>query len=363
MKRKILSGLMASVCLILTFAMLLLPTVCASAPAPVKPIKLSYSDYSPASNWWYKNGEAWMRRLEEKTNHRLKITCYPGGTLLSQFDTYDGVLKGVADIGLIGASWTPGTFPISESVLEMPGIPVNSSHTAIYAKWDVYKKYAASLKQLSKVKVLMFLASTPMYMMSQGPINQLEDLKGKRIKVYGVMGDVVRALDAVPVEVPTVDTFIALQRKAIDGWWGPPTVLEGFKLAEVTNSITFTPFSNTLTFMYVMNLGVWNSLPKDIQKIIEEDVETVQLESSAEAFDAAQVRGLEYAMKTNKNWKNIFLSDEEQAKWIQRIQPVTTKNIDKVAAMGLPAHEVWAYYQERCKNYNKKFKPMGWWIK
>ena len=56
----------------------------------------------------------------------------------------------------------------------------------------------------------------------------------------------------------------------VKGILGPAEIMKGFRLAEVTKSTTKTTFLYNTVFVKVMNLSTWNSLPSEVQKIIEE---------------------------------------------------------------------------------------------
>jgi TRAP-type C4-dicarboxylate transport system substrate-binding protein len=87
--------------------------------ADEKVIKLKYSDiFAPA----HKNGimaQQWCKEVEKRTNGRVKITHFPGGTLTPPPQTYDSVVKGIADIGHTLAAYSAGRFLLTE-VLGQP---------------------------------------------------------------------------------------------------------------------------------------------------------------------------------------------------------------------------------------------------
>jgi TRAP-type C4-dicarboxylate transport system substrate-binding protein len=114
--------------------------------------------------------------------------------------------------------------------------------------------------------------------MSHGPgvvhtkkrVNKLEDLKGMKLRSTGTVAKIVSALGAVPVAMPQTETYEALSKGIVDGLMSPVEVLQGWKFGEVVGNTTLdlgTAYG--LGFFIVMNKEKWNSLPPDIQKIIE----------------------------------------------------------------------------------------------
>lgn len=50
--------------------------------------------------------QPWAKAIEEATNGQVKITSYPNQTLLQADAIYDGVVNGIADLGLSCFSYT-----------------------------------------------------------------------------------------------------------------------------------------------------------------------------------------------------------------------------------------------------------------
>ncbi len=71
--------------------------------------------------------QPWAKAVEEATGGKVKIVSYPGETLLKADGVYDGVVTGIADIGLSCFSYTRGVFPVLEA-FELPGV--------IYNRWQ-----------------------------------------------------------------------------------------------------------------------------------------------------------------------------------------------------------------------------------
>ena len=57
--------------------------------------------------------------VEKRTNGRVKPTYYPGGILTPPAQTFDSVMRGIADIGFSMASFSKGRFPLTE-VVDLP---------------------------------------------------------------------------------------------------------------------------------------------------------------------------------------------------------------------------------------------------
>ncbi|RLB07564.1 MAG: C4-dicarboxylate ABC transporter substrate-binding protein, partial [Deltaproteobacteria bacterium] len=138
------------------------------------PIELTYANFFPPAHIQAKLGDAWAKEIEKRTNGKVKITYFPGGALLKGPQIYDGILKGVADIGMSVFGYTRGRFPAIEAIDLPLGYPSGKVATCVINEF--YKKFRP--KELDEVKVLYLHAHGPGLLHSKKPVYKLEDLKG-----------------------------------------------------------------------------------------------------------------------------------------------------------------------------------------
>ncbi|MCU0605298.1 MAG: C4-dicarboxylate ABC transporter substrate-binding protein, partial [Desulfobacterales bacterium] len=103
------------------------------------PVKLNYSIFFPAPHKNTVLATEWAQEIEKRTNGALKITMFPGGTLTPADKCYDGVVKGISDIGMSVLGYTRGRFPLSE-VIDLPlgyknGLAATKLINAYYQKF------------------------------------------------------------------------------------------------------------------------------------------------------------------------------------------------------------------------------------
>ncbi|NQT55757.1 MAG: TRAP transporter substrate-binding protein DctP, partial [Desulfobacteraceae bacterium] len=213
-------------CLVLAFGIFFL---CGVNTVQAKPIELSYSNFFPPTHIQAKLGDSWAKEIEKRTNGKVKITYYPGGALLKGPKIYDGVLKGISDIGMSCLAYTRGIFPSME-VIDLPmGYPSGGAATAIIDEF--YNKFKP--KELSKVKIMYLHAHGPGLLHSKKPVKKLEDMKGLKVRSTGLSAKVVEALGGVPVAMGQGGTYEALQKGVVDATFSPMEVLKGWKQGEV----------------------------------------------------------------------------------------------------------------------------------
>ncbi len=295
---------------------------------------LTYSIFFPSSHLQYKTAERWKKEVEKKTGGRIKITMFPGGTLTKAKNCYDGVVKGISDIGMSCFAYTRGKFPVMEAC-DLP-IGYSDGETVSRAVFEFYKKIRP--KELDNVKVLYIHGHGPGFLHTIRPVNKLEDLNKMKIRATGLSAKVVSSLGAVPVAMPQGSTYEALKRGVVEGTFGPVEVLKGWRQAEVIKFTTDTSkIGYTTTMFVVMNKEKWNKLPDDIKKIMNEISEKWVLEHGR-AWLESDKNGKKYSMSLGNNF--ITIPDSDIKKWKKRVSPVIKEYIKSADNKGLDGKKI-----------------------
>jgi len=303
-------------------------------PAPAAaPISLNYANFPPSVTFPCVQMERWKTEVEKRTNGKVSIKTFPGGTLLKAKAMMDGVIAGTADIGCLCMAYQPGRFPITNAIALPLGLP--NSRVGSLALWDLYKKY--NPKPFGKVKVLTMFTTAPSNIMSKIPIRNLGDIKGVPIRASGGAAQILKAWGANRVGMPMPQTPEALQKGVVKGLFTSLEVMKDFKFAELCKYVTIieTP---VYPFAVVMNIDSWNKLPKDVQKVIE-DMGTEQSQWTGNYMDNQVKKSMAWSKK-EQNVEVIELSAAEKAKWNELIEPIVGKWIKDMKAKGLPAEQI-----------------------
>jgi len=323
--------------------------------AEEKPIELSMNVAIPEKAWAAQADMAhFAKRINELTKGRVKINIFFGSTLSKPQDAYDSAAKGIADIAWGSHANTPGRFPMM-GIFNL--LPVGQSMTAsqnILA--DLYQKFPGIEAEHKDVKVLYLYAIKSVTYFLKKPVRKLEDMKGLRLRATGFAGETLEAWGAAPIAMPLPEMYMALQRNIIDGAGADWAVAFGFKLPEVTNFATIGPFPSTSAFM-VMNLKKWNALPKDIQKIFQEEGKKHWLEMGKPADGFTQrVIGIYKGIPGHEVY---VIPPEERVRFLKAAQPVHEKWIAGMEAKGLPGRKLFDETVKLTKKYDAMY-PAPW---
>ncbi len=337
-------AMVISLLLICFLSVFLIPV---PSDAQEKVITLNYAHFMPSVTKQCILAKQWCEEVEKRTNGRVKISFFPGSTLMPAPQTYDGIVKGIGDIGWSILSYTRGRFPLTE-VIDLP-LGYNSGYFATKLINDFYRRFKP--KELNEVKVLYLHAHGPGLLVTKSPVSRLEDLKGKKIRSTGLSAKIVEALGGVPVALPISETYDALMKGVAEGVLVPVEALQQWRLAEVTSHVTESYGSAYSTgFFVVMNKEKWNSLSPDIQKTIEA-IDREWIEKNGQLWDEIDKEGKGYALE--RGIKFIPLSKEENTRWARKVNPLLDDYVENMKAKGLPGQEALKYCLHYLQEHQK----------
>ncbi|MBI4963899.1 MAG: TRAP transporter substrate-binding protein [Desulfomonile tiedjei] len=334
---------MLSVCLVIA-VLFLIGAAPLQVQAQEKVIKLKYSDFFAPS---HKNGllaQQWCKEVEKRTNGRIKITHFPGGTLTPPPQTYDSVVKGIADIGHTLAAYSAGRFLLTE-VLGQP-IGFTSGYQATKTANEYYKKFKP--KEFDDTKIMYIHGHGPGMFQTVKPVSSIDEVKGLRIKANTENAAIATALGAAPVALPITETYDACQKGLVDGLLLPIEPLKGWKFADVIKTVIDCPtMAYTAPICVFMNKDKWNSLSKEDQATIEK-INEEWVEKQAKQWNELDKEATELA---NQKGIKLIKATPEQAKNVgEKMKAVKEEWAKKTAAKGLPAQEALDF----CIEYVKK---------
>jgi TRAP-type C4-dicarboxylate transport system substrate-binding protein len=281
----------------------------------------------------------WAEKINEETNGRVNITIFPGGTMAGPMDTYDLILSGGADIAPIEPGFTRSKFPLSQAI----GLPLifkdATQCSEVYHK--LIEKYLLD-GELKEVKYL-FCNGTPNFDISNNKvqIRTMADMAGLKLATTEPsMIPALEILGAVPVFMPPPEIYTSLERGMVDGTVLSWDALKSFKSFEVTKYRTVVGLY-IARMITMMNMDTWNSLPPDIQKIIDENSGLGKSIAAGKVMDAANINSRDNIIvpfdKDKGNPDYVVLSDEERGKWRDALSPLYGKWIEENEGKGLPA--------------------------
>ncbi|EGA71969.1 TRAP-type mannitol/chloroaromatic compound transport system, periplasmic component [Vibrio sinaloensis DSM 21326] len=224
---------------------------------------------------------------EEMSNGRLKIRIDSANKHKAPLGIFDMVKSGQYDLGHSSSYYWKGKVP---NTLYFSSMPFGMISTEQYA-W-FYR--GGGMELMEKVYAPHNLLSFPggnsdiqMGGWFKKEINSVEDLKGLKIRIPGFAGEVMAKVGAKPTNIAPGELYTSLERGTIDAleWVGPAFDLRmGFqKIAPYYYTAWHEPGSET---QFLVNKKKWDSLPKDLQTILETAFRVSAFDMYTQAVDA-----------------------------------------------------------------------------
>jgi TRAP-type C4-dicarboxylate transport system substrate-binding protein len=278
----------------------------------------------------------WVKRIEDASKGRIKITIYPSMTLGGKPPQLPRQVRdGVVDMAWIVNAYAAGSFPRTE-VFELPGVHQGSSAAVNLAMHAMYEKY---LKPDFKGLFPLFQhvhGGQAIHMASE-EVRSPADLKGKKIRIPSRTGAwVLQALGASPVKTSVGEIPIALSKKVIDGALIPFEIIPPLKIQQQTKYQIEGPNGarlGTTSFQVAMNSARWKKLPDDIKKIFLDHSGAVWHREVGKIWDLAEAVGIGVAKKAGN--KHIQLTKAEWAKFEKAVSPVAQRWIKEMKSKGI----------------------------
>jgi TRAP-type C4-dicarboxylate transport system substrate-binding protein len=277
----------------------------------------------------------WCENLARESAGRLKCRIFPAMQLGgSPPQLFDQAKDGVADITWTLLGYSAGRFPLIE-VFELPFM-IGSAEAASTAVWEYSQTPAAA--EYKDVKPLAFHThEAGHFFLSKRPVTQLGDLRGLKLRApTRIANRTLAALGATPLGMPVPQVAESLARGVIDGALLPYEVVPALKIQEVTKFASETdasyPALYTSVFMIAMNKAKYESLPPDLQKILDANSGAALSAWGGRIYDEARDRGRR-AVAAQGNAINTIPAAELE-RWRQAVARIDDEWVAEVGRKG-----------------------------
>ncbi|MGM7668062.1 TRAP transporter substrate-binding protein DctP [Microbacterium sp. A93] len=246
--------------------------------AEMEPISLKMAESNPEGSAQGIAIQAFADRVSEASKGKIDVEIYWAGSLAPYANSLSAASTGLADIAQFGGpnnpedtpglAWLPGVGTIQQDAWPLDYL---AAHAATVSTALHSEEFQAEFTD-NNVKVLWLGASPKAEMYCTSPVRSVEEAEGKRVRTYAPMwSTAVEKLGMVPVGIPLLDVYEALQRGVLDC----ATTPSGFSSMAQYGISEAAPYMMPLHLMgfvgngYIMNLDRWNSLPAEAQAIID----------------------------------------------------------------------------------------------
>ena len=214
--------------------------------------------------------EYFAREIERVSNGRLKVHVYGAGEIVPAFEVFDAVAQGVAELGHGAAYYWKGKIPAS---VFFTAVPFGLTAQEING-WLHYGGGLELWQEAYAPSGILPLAGGNSGVQMAGwfnrEINSLEDVRGLKMRIPGLAGEVFTAVGGTSVRIPGGEIYTSLQTGVIDAteWVGPYNDL-ALGLYQVAKYYYYPGWHEPGAMLeFLVNREAFEALPADLQAMV-----------------------------------------------------------------------------------------------
>ncbi|MCH9809158.1 MAG: TRAP transporter substrate-binding protein [Alphaproteobacteria bacterium] len=238
----------------------------------------------------------------------LKMKIYEPSKLVAPFEILGAVSDGKVNSGYTTAGYWAGKIPAAPLFSAVPFGPEAGQYMAWLYYGEGLKLYQEMYDQAGyKVKVLPCAVIAPETAGWFSKEMTIDDIKGLKIRFFGLGGKVMQKLGASTSLLPGGEIFPALEKKAIDATeFSMPAIDKRLGFHKILKYNYFPGWHQQATvFELLINKGVWDGMSDQQHAMIENVCKASMADSFAEGeyvqFEALQ-ENVEKNGVTIKRW-------------------------------------------------------------
>ena len=290
--------------------------------------------------------------INKLSGGRIKITVYGAGELVPAFEIFDAVSRGIAELGHGSAYYWKGKNESLQFFSTVPfGLTANEMNAWLYygGGQELWQK------AYSKFNLVPMAAGNTGIQMAgwfNKEINSLDDLKGLKMRIPGLGGEVLKRAGGTPVNLPGGELFTALKTGTIDAteWVNPYNDL-AFGLHKAAKYYYYPGWHEPgTTLECFLNKEIFDSLPEDLKNIITGAAKIANLDMLSE-YIARNNEALK--ILKDKHKVNIMPLPDEVLAMLHNISNEVISEIAKKDKFSMQVYDSYKNFQKKTSEWSK----------
>ncbi len=208
--------------------------------------------------------------ITDMSGGRIQVKVYGAKELVPEFEVFDAVSRGTAEMGHGAAYYWKGKSEAAQFFAAVPfGLTAQEMNAWLYHGGGM-ELWRQIYDRFNLVPAAAGNTGVQMGGWFNKEINSLQDLKGLKMRIPGLGGEILRRAGGTPVNMPGSELYTSLQSGAIDAteWVGPYNDL-AFGLYKAAKYYYYPGWHEPGTTLEVMlNKDAFSKLPKDLKSIV-----------------------------------------------------------------------------------------------
>ncbi len=282
--------------------------------------------YVPPGNIYYEAGKRICDVVNELSGGKFIIDYLPDGAIVETSETLNAVRDGNLDASFAYTALWSGLSPAAPLFCSIPGEFDIQSFTMWMENGGGNELLAEFYSKFNVVPLFACIDGMEGFLWANKPIRTLEDMRGSKIRMMPIFGDVLKEHGMSVVFLPGSEIIPSLDRKVIDaGEYSIPAFDISMGYADVCKYYHFPgihqPFS---TSEIIINQKKWDELPEKYKSILKYAVKITRYENwidneikNIDALKEIEKKGVEIvqmepeAVNTMLQWCSEYMDKME----------------------------------------------------
>ena len=286
--------------------------------------------------------ENFSKYIEEMTCGRMKIKVYGAGEFVPAMGVFDAVSQGNVQLGHGASYYWPGKVKSSQFFTAVPfGLTAQEMNGWLHYGGGL-ELWQEAYEPFNLIPLAGGNTGVQMAGWFKKEINSLDDLKGLKMRIPGLAGEIFTRAGAETVTLPGNEIFLSLQQGVVDAaeWVGPYNDLT-FGFHQVADYYYYPGWHEPgSTLEIIINKDAYESLPEDLKAIIKYAAKA----SNQEMLD-------EYTARNNKALNELIEKHNIELKKIPdtvlvELRRITDEVMEDFIADDVMAQKVYKSYKE-----------------
>ncbi len=281
------------------------------------------------------------RLITEMSGGRLRVRVYGAKEIVPAFEVFDAVARGTAEMGHGAAYYWKGKVEAAQFFAAVPfGLTAQEMNGWLY--------HGGGLELWRELYAPFGLVPAPagntgvqMGGWFNKEIKSVADLKGLKMRIPGLGGEVLRRAGGTPVSLPGGEIFTSLESGAIDAteWVGPYND-RAFGLFKAARYYYYPGWHEPgSTLECIINRKALDALPKDLRSIVLNACRVVNQDMLAE-YTARNNQALQDLIQKHKVQVRPFPPEV-----LQRLRTLSEQVVADIAAKDPMARKIYASFR------------------
>jgi TRAP-type C4-dicarboxylate transport system substrate-binding protein len=309
---------------------LVLAWACLSAAGPVK---FKAVAFLPINNANVAGFNIFVEKINERFKDSIEIELLGGPEVTPPFQLHEAVKSGVIHMCLTSCGYYPSLLWEAQSAMF-----INKNYKEI-AETDYFDVMSKLHRDVGLIWLGPGTLNMAFHLYTNPLVSKPDDFVGKKIRVFPPFIPLIKALGAVPINLPMGDIYTAMERGAVDGFvmthFG---FVKDFSWHEVTKYVIDYPVYQG-TAVILVQPKKWNEIPPDVQN------EIIAFKKSS--IDPAIHNT--YADLSDKDWQLMI---------DRGVKPVKFSERDGEAFLKMAYDAAWDHVNSKSPELGPKLKQM-----